>query len=389
MAFSFSADIILPVIGNPIRNGVISVDESGEVLFIGDLLEAQNFGIDNIQFLKGAIIPGLVNAHCHLELSHMLGKVNEHTGLVKFLTSVMSLRAAADEEVLFQAANADALMYRNGIVAVGDISNIPITQSIKRASKIYYHTFVEILGVDPQKAQKALENGIATATYFKGLPTSITPHAPYSVSENLFQALQVYSGDKCNVFSVHNQESEEENLLFQKMEGDFLDLYSFIGAKPPFSKAPNKRSIETYLPYLTNQTTVLVHNTSSDLYDMEYAIKTHHNIYVCVCPAANLYIENCLPDIEMFQKLKMNLVVGTDSLASNKTLNILEELLVLQNQKSVSLLESLKWATLNGAELLGQEKVLGSLEVGKRPGLNLISVDDNFKILNNKVQRLI
>lgn len=385
----YTADIIFPVVGSPIENGVVSVNQDGKITFIGTRKEADSLGFNEIEILKGAIVPGFVNAHCHLELSHMLGKVTPKSGLVDFLISIMKLRASEEAVIKNEAINADALMFENGIVAVGDISNLSITSSIKETSKIYYHTFIETLGVDPTRADVAFERALAIKEAFKHLPKSLVPHAPYSVSQELFQLLAEYGEQHLNIFSIHNQESEQENQLFESGDGDFLKLYEFLNTEIPRAVNFKKRPIETYLPYLNKQTTVLVHNTYLNSADLKYAKKAHNDLYFCLCPAANLYIEDKLPDVQMLQHAGVKLVIGTDSLASNHTLNILEEMLILQQFSEVSLVESLVWATINGAKLLNVEDRLGSIEIGKSPGLNLISVDSQGKILNNKVRRLV
>lgn len=385
----YTADIIFPIVGSPIENGVVSVDQDGKITFIGTRKEADSLGFNEIEIVKGAIVPGFVNAHCHLELSHMLGKVTPKSGLVDFLISIMKLRASEEAVIIKEASNADALMFENGIVAVGDISNLSITSSIKEKSKIYYHTFIETLGVDPKRADVAFERALNIQEAFKYQPQSIVPHAPYSVSQALFKLLESYGEQHLNIFSIHNQESEQENQLFENGEGDFLKLYEFLNTEIPAAVKFKKRPLETYLPYLSKQTTVLVHNTYISSADLNYAKETHNDLYFCLCPAANLYIEDRLPDVQMLQRAGVNLVIGTDSLASNHTLNILEELLILQQFSNVPLVDSLAWATINGAKLLNVEDRLGSIEIGKSPGLNLISVDSHRKILNNKVRRLV
>src|SRR5690606_30243758 len=141
-------------------------------------------------------------------------------------------------------------------------------------------------------------------------------------------------------------------------EGAFLDLYKFLGNTDPVT--PKKmRSINFYLQYLQNQPTLLVHNTFSNKEDVTFAKNLHPNLYWCVCPKANLYIENSLPDIKMMHAEGVKIVVGTDSLASNDQLNIVEELMVLQSSTSICLNELLTWATLNGAKALNIEHRFG------------------------------
>jgi cytosine/adenosine deaminase-related metal-dependent hydrolase len=116
-----------------------------------------------------------------------------------------------------------------------------------------------------------------------------------------------------------------------------------------------------------------VHNTFSNKEDVEIAEKYHRNLFWCLCANANLYIENTLPDVALLQVHNCNLTLGTDSLASNTTLSIVDEINVLrQHQSNISLEVLLKAATYNGAQFLGLESQLGLIEKGKKPGINLL-----------------
>jgi cytosine/adenosine deaminase-related metal-dependent hydrolase len=209
-----SADYIFPIYQAPIKNGVVAVNENGEVLGLYSLGDSVIRG-KNIEHYKGVITPGFVNAHCHLELSHLFGQIPKHTTLIPFLQRVIGQKLP--ENSLMEAAmeEADKQMYNSGIVAVGDISNTIRSKKVKLGSKIHYHTFLEILGFDPKQATSALSRGKDLKNEFYPLSASIVPHAPYSVSPDLFLAIQKLSDEGSNLFSIHNQESEEENCLYK------------------------------------------------------------------------------------------------------------------------------------------------------------------------------
>lgn len=136
---------------------------------------------------------------------------------------------------------------------------------------------------------------------------------------------------------------------------------------------------------------MLVHNTYTSLKDIYFILRSGRAVTWCFCPNANLYIENRLPKVEMFQFHDFNITIGTDSLASNKNLCILSELKTLHlNFPSLSLIETINWATINGALFLGIENTYGSIEKGKKPGLNLITDVNDLKISSNsKVKKLV
>ncbi|MEO6524710.1 MAG: amidohydrolase family protein [Mucilaginibacter sp.] len=389
----FIADYVFPVNADPIKNGIITVDDAGKIIAVDDGLSKPDHNSIKIEKLEGVICPGFVNAHCHVELSHLKNKIAPKTGLVSFIKEVQGQRNGTQADAILAAAQAaDDEMYTNGIVAVGDISNSSVSIGIKNKSKIYYHTFIEVFGFVPDKAHEIYNNALALRDEFKALPTSITPHAPYSVSKDLFKYINKLSNERPNIISIHNQESAEENKLFRYKMGDFVDLYNFFKIDISFFRPQARNSIQTMVPLLNNKHNILlVHNTFTNLKDIYFVKRFDRKINWCFCPKANLYIEDQLPKIDLFLGHGFNITIGTDSLASNNKLCILSEMLTIQqNFSSLSFEQILPWATLNGAKFLGIDKDKGSIEVGKTPGLNLITGLDGLKITpQTKVRRLI
>src|SRR5690554_1691874 len=286
-----SADYIFPIYQAPIENGVVAVNEE-EILGIYSLDDPALLG-KNVEHYKGIITPGFVNAHCHLELSHLVGQIPKYTTLIPFLQRVMGQKLP--ERGLIEAAMtaANKQMYDSGIVAVGDISNTIRSRDVKLTSNIYYHTFVEILGFDPKLASSALNKGKDLKNDFHPLSASIVPHAPYSVSQDLFLAIQDFSDVNRNLFSIHNQESEEENRLYQEKDGRFIDFYKAMNRKINFFKPQAHSSIISILPWLPQKERILfVHNTFTVQRDITLLKQHGINATWCLCPNANLYIEN-------------------------------------------------------------------------------------------------
>lgn len=391
MVSYLSASWVYPVSSAPLKNGVIAVSAEGTITAVYTAQEAQELQLENITYYSGALIPGLINTHCHLELSHLYGKIAEHTGLPGFVQQVMQQRAASPEEIEAAMFKADTAMFANGIVAVGDISNQLASRSVKLQSKIYYHTFVEAMGFNPGRAAEIIKNAGEIKNGFAPLKVTIVPHAPYSVSESLFNEIWLTSGEDDDIISIHNQETPDENAFFESKTGHFLKLYEFLGLDITFFEAGGKTSLQTYLPLLSPLAkTLLVHNTYTSRADLNFAATIHPNLYWCLCPNANLYIENTLPDVDLLKAARVKITLGTDSLASNHQLSILDEMRVLQQQKGLAFEELLLWATLNGATFLGKENELGSFEQGKTPGVNLIeNLDDELITANTKIRRLV
>ncbi len=385
-----SADFIIPINGEPIKNGIVSVNDQGEIINLSGSETARP--TESVEYLDGIIVPGFINSHCHLELSHTLGKVPGGEGLIPFITKVMG-RRSSDENVIFDAMQqADKAMKENGIVAVGDISNNILSKDIKANSLIYYHTFVEFMGFDPQKARSIYSKALELLKDFSPLPVSLAPHAPYSVSKELLKLFQKNTEGMHEITSMHNQESDDENELYRYKTGKFLGFYKGMNLEIDFFKPQARNSIQSVIPlFSSKQKILLVHNTYTSLKDIYFANRFNRDIHWCFCPKANLYIEHRLPKIEMFQFHDFNITVGTDSLASNDKLCILSELKVIKKYfPSLPFTETIRWATINGAKFLGIDHKYGSIENGKTPGLNLITNMEGLELTSaSEVKKII
>jgi cytosine/adenosine deaminase-related metal-dependent hydrolase len=352
-------------------NQVLICNEDGTVQQIVDEQEAG----DNIQKLRGVLTPGFINCHCHLELSHMKALIPEKTGLIDFVFSVVTQRHFPEEEMLEAIAAAENEMIQNGIIAVGDICNNLLTLQQKEKQNLRYYNFIEASGwipaVAPQRFERSLLNYHALSATS---PASIVPHAPYSVSDSLWKLIQPFFKNK--VVSIHNQETVFEDELFMQNSGDFVRMYEMMKLDTSFYKASGKSSLQTYFGNLSGATRVLlVHNTFTKENDVTFLKKeiTDNIVFFCLCINANQYIEQAVPPIEMLRKNNCRIVLGTDSLASNWSLSIFDEIkTVLAGFPQVAVEEVLMWATLNGAKALEMDNQLGSFEKGKKPGVVLL-----------------
>ncbi|MDP2387247.1 MAG: amidohydrolase family protein [Bacteroidota bacterium] len=369
------ADIVYPISSKPIKNGIIVLNDDGKVEDVLD--EKDEIDPSKIEKHTGSISPGFVNAHCHLELSHLKGVISQKKGLIEFAKGVISNRNTKLMEFVGETMlKADEEMKEAGIVAVGDISNGSHSFAVKQKSKIYYHTFIELIGLNPANADKIMEVGVELMkeAEHRSLKASFVPHAPYSTSYEMMKCISEIASKNNSPVCIHNQESKEENKFFENKTGNFTELYKSLNLPTDYFKATSKTSLQSYLEYLqTTGALMLVHNTFSSVEDIEFANKLHSNLFWCLCPNANLYIENALPDVKMLTENNCKITIGTDSLASNHQLDVMNELSVLKkNFPSLTMWQLFQWATLNGARFLGIDKKFGSIEKGKSPGLVLV-----------------
>jgi cytosine/adenosine deaminase-related metal-dependent hydrolase len=359
--FKMQKSSVLICTQNGIIETIVDEDQAGE-------------GVENF---SGILSPGFINCHCHLELSHLQGLIQEKQGLVDFVLSVVSSRQLPEEFKLEAILKAESEMLKTGIVAVGDICNTSDTRILKSAGRLDYYNFIEVLGWSPGLAQMRFENGEKTAGQFIETGTdekyiSLNPHAPYSVSNELWNLLE--PGFRGKTITIHNQESASENEFFMSGKGNLTRMYTLMKMDSSHFKAPRKRSLSYYLPKLkTASRILLVHNTYTNEVDLIEALDYNNNLFFCFCPNANIYIEDQLPDIPLFLKYKTRIVLGTDSLASNHHLNILEEMKTIKKTfRHIPTSDMFLWATSNGAAALSLEESLGAFRKGKKPGVVLI-----------------
>ena len=388
-----SADIVFPIAGDPIPEAVVIVDGSGRILKIDT---RDNHDPASLEIHRGVLVPGFINTHCHLELSHMKGRVDTGTGLLPFLQSVVAFRDFPMEVILDAIERADREMYEAGIVAVGDISNKLDTAACKSKSPIRYYTFVEMFDFLQDELTDELtsqyEEVYVGQSNGAGNRKSAVPHAPYTVSPTLFRKINRLNTGRDITVSIHNQETVHENALFLHKTGGFVDFYQSFNFPLEHFEAPGQTSIHYAMEHMDpNCRTLFVHNTMTRPEDIRAAQTWSDRVYWATCANANLFIENRLPYYKHFIDTGARMTIGTDSLTSNWQLSVLEEMKTIARYQSYVPFETLiRWATLNGAEALGFQDTLGSIEPGKTPGLNLLNLASDLKLRETTtVQRLV
>ena len=326
-----------------------------------------------VEFYSGIICAGFVNAHSHTELSYLRGAIAEGGGYAAFAASMGRVRNNfSEEEQLSAIAEADNILYQEGVDAVGDIVNGATTFATKATSKIYYHNFAEVFGLRVCNLESQRE-------LLKHPNTSLTPHSIYSVQDAPFK--EVCNTD-CNApLSIHFLESTAETELYQG-KGSMHAWYEEVGFSCDFLHygSPAER-IVACVP--KSRKLLLVHNCAITEREIE-RIMNHFtsSVYWVLCPRSNNYISGIEPQsVELLRNsaYNINICIGTDSLASNWSLSIIEELKMFRD---IPLAELLQWATINGAKALGIEEHYGTIKVGKRSGIvNITGVDlENFTL---------
>jgi cytosine/adenosine deaminase-related metal-dependent hydrolase len=376
----FSAHYIFTNEGPPLKRGIVTADDDGKITSVdetgGTIIEKES-----VEFHNGIIIPGFVNCHCHLELSHMKNQIPPGIGLAEFLRQFRIIRETGAENMPSSASAADNDMYREGVVLCADICNTRLTFDLKKKSRIKYINLLEVFGIDPEKADRRMNEIVQLYNIARdyGIPSWIVPHSVYSLSLSLFNLLRAKTVSN-KITSIHFMEAEDEKLFLKDHGGPIRESYKESGLG-----IEGLETLEDHASAVLDEITpsgslILVHNTFADRTTIR-KVKKRRNLFWCLCPNANLYIEDHLPPLDLLLKENCRIVTGTDSLASNNRLSILEELKTLHRHfQSVPLQDLILWATLNGAKALGEDAEFGSIRPGKKPGLLLLQDIDLHKL---------
>ena len=358
------------------RDIVIELDDNGVIL---NVIHATSLdSMASVEFYPGILIPGMINAHCHLELSYLRGGIAEHSGFAGFARAIGQVRNNfTPEERIHAAAVADARMWAEGVEAVADIANDELIMEIKERSKIAYHTMFEHFGLTNTSTAET------QALALRYNDSSATPHSTYSLQDAPFKELCKGEG----LLSIHLLESDDESELYRGC-GSLWAWYERMGWRCDFLDygSPARRVAES-TPH--DRAMLLVHATRATKEDVELIENHTHSATWVLCPESNRYISRLTPPVAMLRDMGARIAVGTDSLASARSLSMIDNLRQLGDIAPTPLNELLTWATLNGAIALGIDAEKGSLEVGKRPGMVVVEGADlqNLRLTPNTTTR--
>ena len=392
----FAANYIFPITSAPIKNGYVEVEDDGTIIKIGALEKE----MPSTQFYNGIIVPGFINAHCHIELSHLKGKFRKGSGMAGFIDQINELRDSAPEHGRKARIKEEMdSLWEQGVSAMADISNCDESFNIKRESPLYTRTFIEVFGTEPEDASNVIEGAekILSIADEAGIDASITPHSPYTMSPELL-TMAAEKGLERGFISYHNQESSQEEDMISKGCGELYENYVRRGLSTPVPTGKPAlfhfaQRLEKVHPAPFKEHILLIHNTVTAKDSIEMAKDKFKNVTFVTCPLSNIFIHERLAPLDLFMKEGVRIALGTDSLSSNDILSIVQEIKCIQKHfPSIELGTILEWATINGAQALDKSDTLGSIEKGKRPGIVLIdNVDFSAMKLteNSKSTRLI
>lgn len=370
-----AASYVYTLESEPIKNGFVEYDDQdGRIISVGTCAEGE-------EVMPGALVPGFVNAHCHVELSHLHKKFVKGTGMAGFIDQINALRDWAGREAKQKLVQEWMdKMWEDGVSAMADISNDDSSFDVKKSHRMYTRTFLEVFGSEPEMCEGVMAEVTALNAVAKeaGIDAAPTPHSCYTMSPQLLSA-SAAAGLEEGFLSYHSQESQEEEDLLISGSGAMYENRKRSGMSTP--PVTGESSLKYFIERLADakdapydQQILLVHNVCLQQGDIDAAKKVMRNVYFAVCPLSNIFIHNALPPIELMRKNGLAIALGTDSLSSNDDLDMVKEMYCLHESfPQVPMQEILEWASLNGARFLKKDDVLGSIAPGKKPGLILVS----------------
>ena len=372
-----AASYVFPLTASgPIRSGFVETEDDGTVIRTGPVEDPSKEAV----FYDGALVPGFVNAHCHVELSYMKGLFRKGTGMAGFIDQINALRdTQSPSQKLRALREAMDSMWAQGVDAMADISNCADSFAVKAAHPLYTRTFLEVFGTEPEDCPAVMASVTALAGKARsfGLDAAPTPHACYTMSPELLREASA-AGLRSGFLSYHSEESPEEDEMIRFGRGKMWNNRKAARMSTPPVTGGSSLSyfldqLEKVVPLPVEGHVLLVHECCMDAAGARAAQAALKHPFVALCPLSNLFIHNALPPVEMMRREGLTLCVGTDSLSSNDELDMVRELYCLQEHfPDVPLEELLEWACRNGARFLGKEDVLGSFAPGSKAGVVLI-----------------
>ena len=357
--------------GAPIHRGSVSV-ENGRIAGVDDRAPAGAIDLGNV-----AILPALVNAHTHLELSYLQGRVPPTDRFLDWIRTIMATRReypdAADPRILDAARAAIADARASGTGLLGDISNTLVTARLLRDAAMPAQVFYELLkfnASDPVSMVREARAKANAAADGGGVRVSLAPHAPYSVAPGLFAAIRAdLDANPGQVTTVHLGESPEELEFVRRGTGPWRVLLEELGVWSDQWEPPGTSPVE-YLERLgfLDRRVLAVHGVQFDGDDLDRL--RSRGMTVVSCPRSNQHVGVGAPPLEAFYAMDVHVAFGTDSLASAPDLNLFSELAEARRlAPRVPARALLQSATCRGAEALGFGDEFGTIAPGARADL--------------------
>jgi len=386
----YTATRVFPVAGPPVPNGAVAIDgETISAVGPRDQVLADAGAEAEVRDLgSAALMPGLVNAHCHVELSWMKDDPPPAGDYAEWVRGLLARRDAMDAAAARQAAETaiESLVSR-GTVALGDVAKETWVVPLLARSPLHGVVFHEIYGPRAEDAERLITEAIERLEAIAQDPdlaaaadrwrVVLTPHAPHSTSESLLRALAGRATAAGDPLSIHVAESAAESAMLADASGPLAGLFRERGLLDEAWKAPGQTPIDRLdrLGVLTERS-LAVHCVRLDRRD--HSKLQARGAHVVTCPRSNQHVGAGTAPIPALMNAGVPVALGTDSMASSPDLDLFAEMAALrQAHPKIAPAAVLRMATINGASALGLADRLGSIASGKLARLTVVPLAED------------
>src|SRR5437870_8067283 len=363
------AGSVYPVTAPPIEDGAVLVDDRGKIVAVGRSSEVPNPPDARIrEFPGGLLVPGLVNCHTHLELTHLAGRTSERE-FPRWIRTIRALKDATTPDEFRRSAEQGVRdSWAAGVTCVADTGSTGAVMHALHALGGRGICYQEVFGPDPAQARTSLAELEQALTRLGSLASSrlrlgVSPHAPYTVSAPLYRAVDDLARNLVLPVAVHLAESREETQLVREGSGSFADALRSRGIAvqaqhcSPVQYLLRLGALERATGWLC------IHCVQVDGPDIETLRDA--GVAVAHCPRSNRAHGHGAAPLAAFRRAGLRVGLGTDSVVSTGDVTLWPEATAAGLEGE----EALRMLTIEGARALGLEREIGSLDVGKQADL--------------------
>jgi cytosine/adenosine deaminase-related metal-dependent hydrolase len=361
----YLADVVLPISSPPIANGAVRV-EGSEVVAVGPAAQfVSQVGETVVDLGASTLLPGLINAHCHLDFTRFKGSLSPKQGFTEWIKTINALRRSfSNQDYIDSIAEGFDLLAQGGTTTVANIEAFPELLPQLPVPPLRTWWFLELIDVRSRINED--ETMLGALSFFEQHPDwlggfGLSPHAPYTASVDLYRLARM-CGEKYGMLcTTHIAESVEEHEMFSHARGPLHDFLASLGRDN--SDCGQGSALSHLVEHgVIGPNCIIAH--LNYLQDYDYEMVARSGASVVHCPKCHTYFGHAPFPMKALREYGVNVCLGTDSLASNNSLDMRAEMREAQTLHGLNDREVLEMVLLNGAKALGQTGKLGELSPG-------------------------
>ena len=362
----FSANWIITGTSAPLQNGAV-VLKGDRVFDLGPRSEIEGKYSNRIYDLGNTIVfPAFVNAHTHLELTHLRGNYDIDGGFLQWMRSTSDgMQKSEDEEIKQGVSKGIESILESGTIGIGDTTATSLTAGLIQDSRLYARIFHEVKGFRNFKIPYLMQKTEKRLKQFQDserVTHHLAPHSPFLVGRKLFQEIE----QRESLISLHLASVPEEIEFFETGQGPIKQMllaHEMFDYKWEIPKSsPVKYFFENYYYAQSN---ILVHMIHVSEADMDYMAESHVDVHICLCPRSHSNLNLGVAPARKYRKRGFNLCLGTDNVVVSGDFDMREEMKAAAEEYQFSPQQIFEMGTSGGARALGFEDQLGTIEPGK------------------------